>query len=364
MSKTQRSTGYRILHTVLCVIGILIIWFCFGNTAALRSYSTSSALTDALRSARLSDTDLPFTSKDLSEYIRHNYVSDQKVLPEDVAAAADGMGIPAFLADKLDAHFALLRGESNTPVQIETDEITGLLDQITDSLYDSCKLIIEDSDRQQIQAAVDTPLNLVNTLSDTFGSNQAGRALQRFGISIWSYVLEIILLVLLIWRLCVVRKDSGKEITGAFKTAGFTVLVPAALSLLFVLIGGIKTIFVRDEAVGMFGVTKVLRSPFWFISVTGVSFALFMIELCGFLRARKLYKESAPAKSVASKKADKTKDSGIVPVYKVPCVKCGKELDSGANFCKYCGASQADSQTPDTISEDTPEKTDVPDFGQ
>ncbi len=356
--KRPRSAGYRILHTVLCIIGILILWFCFGNTAALRSYSASSALTDAMRSARISDTDLPFTGKNLAEYIRSHYVSDENVLPEDIAEAADGMNIPTFLADKLDAHFALLRGESDTPVRIEADEITGLLDPITESLRESCKLVIEDSDRQQIQDAAEPVLGTLNAFSDAFGSNVAGRAVQRFCISIWNYIPIVVLLGLLIWRWCIIRKNSGKDIAGAFKGVGITIIIPAELSLLFVLIGGIKTLFVRDDVIGMFGVTKVLRSPFWFIAVTGVTFALFMIELGAFLRARKLYMESAAAKQAAAAKQRQANDTPVVPVYRVPCVKCGKELDSGAKFCQYCGAKQTVSETASDTAANAP--ADIP----
>ena len=340
--KRPRSGAYRFFHTLLCVIGILILWFCFCNTLALRSYSRSTALTDALRGARLSDADLPFTGKNLSEYILNSYVNDENVLPEDVAAAADGMGIPVFLADKLDAHFAMLRGETDTPVRIGTEEITGLLDQITESLHQSCKLIIEESDRQQLEAAAAPVLNTFNAVSDGLGSTKAGRACQRFGISIWAYVLELILLVLLIWRWCTVRRNSGKDIAGAFKGTGMTIMIPAAISLALVLIGGIKTFFVRDDVIGLGGVTKALRAPYWFITITGVSFAWFLIELAAFLRARKQYQESGAAQKKTEKpsKKQRTEDAALVPVYRVPCVKCGKELDSGSKFCKYCGAKQ------------------------
>lgn len=335
--KRPRSGGYRFIHTLLCVIGVLILFFCFSNTTALRSYSASKALTDALRSAKLSDADVPFTGKNVSDYIRSEYVADENVLPEDIAQAADGMGIPAFLAEKLDGHFAMLRGDSDTPVRIESAEITGLLDQITESLHESCKLVIEESDRQQIESVAEPVLKKVNALSDGFGSTKAGRAFQRFGVSVWAYVLEVVLLALLIWRWCVIRKNSGKDIAGAFKGTGITIMIPAALTLILVLIGGIHTLFIRDDVVGLYGVTKVLRAPYWFIAATGVSFALFMLELAAYMRAKKQYKELAPAEPA---KPAKMESAPVVPVYRTPCVSCGKELESGAKFCKYCGAKQ------------------------
>lgn len=355
--KRPRSGGYRFLHTLLCVIGVLILYFCFSNTTALRSYSASTALTDALRSAKLSDADVPFTGKNVSDYIRSEYVTDENVLPEDIAQAADGMGIPAFLAEKLDGHFAMLRGDSDTPVRIESDEITGLLDQITESLHESCKLVIEDSDRQQISSVAEPVLKKVNAVSDGFGSTKAGRAFQRFGVSIWAYVLEVVLLALLIWRWCVIRKNSGKDIAGAFKGTGITVMIPAALSLILVLIGGIHTLFIRDDVVGLYGVTKVLRGPYWFIAVTGVSFALFMLELAAYIRAKKQYQALAPAEPEKAAKPAKTESKPVVPVYLTKCVSCGRELESGAKFCKYCGAKQ---EQPQKAAEPAPAPASAP----
>lgn len=326
-----RSGGYHVLHSFLCVIGTLIVIFCMSNTAALRYYTASNALTDSLRAARLSDAAVPFTGKNLSEYIRANYVDDERVLTEDVAAAADGMGIPSFLADKLDQHFALLRGTSDTPMEISGDELTGQLDQIAESLHESAQLIIEDSDKQQIRDAVSPVLNKVNAVSTTLGGSRAGRAFQRFGISIWAYVLEVILLGLLAWRWCVIRKNSGKDAAGAFKRMGWTVMVPAAIGLLLAIIGAVGAFFAKDSVTGLNDVTKTLRTPYWYITITGVTFAVFMMELCAFIR----WRVTAPAKpKTENSKASVFKKSAAV------CVNCGKKLDSQSKFCKYCGAKQ------------------------
>lgn len=329
----ERSGGYRFLHSFLCLLGTLLVIFCISNTAALRYYTASNALTDNLRAARLSDAAVPFTGKNLSEYIREKYVADDRVLTEDVAAAADGMGIPSFLADKLDQHFALLRGSSDTPMEISGEELTAQLDQITESLHESAHLIIEDSDKQQILKAADPVLRKVNAVSTTLGSSRAGRAFQRFGISIWSYVLEAVLLVLLAWRWCVIRRNSGKDAAGAFKGMGLTVMIPSALGLLLVIIGAVGAFFAKDSVTGLFGVTKTLRTPYWYITITGVTFAVFMMELCAFIR----WRVTVPAKP----KTEKTeKKSAFGKKTAAVCVSCGKKLDANSKFCKYCGAKQ------------------------
>lgn len=348
MARQQpRSGGYRVLHTILCVLGALLLFFCMSNTIALRTLSRSSALPDQLRAGRLSDAGIPFTGKTVSEFIMKGYVTDDNILPEDIAAAADGMGIPAFLADKLDQHFALLRGDSDTPVRITPDEITGLLDQITESLHESCQLIIDDSDQEQLRNAVEPALGAVNGISDTFGSSKAGRAFQRFGVSIWALILEVVLIILLLWRWTVIRKNCDKDAAGAVKGMGLTLMIPAALSLLLVVIAAIAGFFRKDEVIGLYGAAKVLRTPYWFITVTGVSAAFFLLSLASYLRAKAQYQAAMPAK--APKKPAVMESAPAVPARKVTCVSCGKELDENSKFCKYCGAKQEEAPKPESV---------------
>ena len=339
MAKSMpRSAGYRILHTVLCVIGALLLLFCISNTIALRTLSSNTALTDQLRSARLSDAGIPFTGKTVSEYIMKNYVTDANILPEDISAAVDGMEIPPFLADKLEQHFALLRGDSDTPVRIAPEEISALLERITGSLRESCKLIIDETDQQLLREAVEPALNTVNSVSELFGSNAAGRAFQRFGVSVWAYVLEVILLILLIRRWAKIRTNSGKDTAGAFKGFGLTALIPCAFGLLLVIIGGVHTLFIKDGTVGLYGASKVVRSAYWYIQITGVTFALFLLSLARYLRTKAVYRAAHP-ENIAKKPAVMP-SAPAVPVRTVPCIKCGRETEAGSKFCKYCGAKQ------------------------
>lgn len=349
--KRPRSGGWRVLHTILCAFGALLLFFCMGNTHALRTYLASDALVTSLREARLSDAAVPFTGKNVTELIMEQYVTDSNVTAENVAAAADDMQIPAFLAGKLDGHFSLLRGTSDTPVTIGADEITAELDRISDSLAATGGIIVDDTDRAQINDALGGVLNKINGLSTAFGSNKAGRAVQRFGVSVWAYVLILILLGLLFVRWCGVRKNSGRDIAGAIKGLGLTVLIPSALGLIPVLAGGIRTWFIKDGTVGLNGVSKVLRSPYWFITITGVTFGIFLLELAALLRARAKYKTEQAGKPVEPVPLDPRpalpEDAFTMPAsaeeqsaLEKTCVSCGKTLDAKAKFCIYCGADQ------------------------
>lgn len=357
--KRPRSGGYCLLHTVLCAIGALILFFCMSNTHALRTYLSSDALTESLREARISDAAVPFTGKNVTELIMQNYVTDSNVTAENVAAAADNMQIPAFLAGKLEGHFALLRGTSDTPVTISADEITAELDRISDSLAETGGIIVDDTDRAMIDSTLGGVLGKLNGLSTAFGSNKAGRAVQRFSVSVWAYVPALILLGLLFVRWCGVRKNSGKDIAGAIKGFGLTALIPAALGLIPVLIGGIRTWFIKDGTIGLNGVSKVLRGPFWFITVTGVTFGIFLLELAALLRDRAAYKKKQdaeqaepvpldPRPALPAEAFDMPAAAEYQSVLNKTCVSCGKALDASAKFCIYCGTEQTASAAADT----------------
>lgn len=349
--KRPRSGGWRVLHTILCALGALILFFCLSNTHALRTYLASDALTDSLRDARISDASVPFTGKNVTELIMDGYVTDSNVTAENVAAAADNMQIPAFLAGKLNGHFSLLRGESDLPVTISADEITAELDRISDSLAETGGILVDDTDCAQINDALGGVLRKVNGLSTAFGSNQAGRAVQRFGVSVWAYALALILLGLLFVRWCVVRKNSGRDIAGAIKGLGLTALIPSALGLILVVTGGVRTWFIKDGIIGLNGVTKVLRAPYWFIMITGVTFGIFLLELAALLRARAKHKTEQAGKPVEPVPLDPRpalpEEAFSMPAsaeeqaaLEKACVSCGKMLDAKAKFCIYCGAEQ------------------------
>ena len=349
--KRPRSGGYCVLHTILCVIGTAILFFCMSNTHALRTYLSSDALVTSLREARLSDAAVPFTGKNVTELIMQNYVADSNVTAENVSAAVDGMSIPGFLADKLGGHFALLRGESDTPVTITTDEINAELDSISERLATSGGIIVDDSDRAMIDSTLGGVFGKINSLSTAFGSNKAGRALQRFGVSIWAYVTALVLLGLLFVRWCGIRKNSGRDIAGAVKGFGLTALIPSAAALIPVVIGGIRTWFVRDGMIGLNGVAKVLRGPYWFITVTGVTFGIFLLELAAYMRTRRQVRTEQAGKPVEPVPLD-PRPALPDEAFSMPasaeyqsaldktCSHCGKTLDAKAKFCIYCGKEQ------------------------
>ncbi|MCQ2416457.1 MAG: zinc ribbon domain-containing protein [Oscillospiraceae bacterium] len=341
-----RSSKYLALHQVLCVIGALLIFFCMSNTFALRHFTKYDSISESLKASRISDAAVPFTGKNVTDYIMSGYVADENVLREDIETSVDQMNLPDFLADKLAQQSALLRGESNDPVQVTPDEISDELERISAQLHESCQLIITEEDMTEIHNALDTPLSVVNSISSIFGNSQAGRAFQRFGISFGAYILESILLLLLMVRWGRIRKNAGKDSCGCFKGIGITLLIPAAICFAIVLCGGVSTWFRNDSIIGLYPFTKAFRMPYWWISITGLSFSFFMIELTNYLR---MLAQSKPAEIQEKKPSPIMPSAPTLPTRAADgkyCIYCGKSIANEAKFCIYCGKSQTSQPAP------------------
>ena len=141
--KRPRSAGYRIFHGVLCILAALLLLFCINCTAFVRHQLKYRRLTKALRNeVRLSDASAPFGSETVADYIRREYVSDEAVTADDVAAAVDGMKLPAFAADKLEAYADMLRGKTDKVVKVQPDEVIAQLESSEKDLYSKNLLII------------------------------------------------------------------------------------------------------------------------------------------------------------------------------------------------------------------------------
>ena len=357
-----RSAGYRIFHSILCVLGTLLLLLCLSGTAAMRYYINHDTLVNAVRDAKLSDTKIPFTGKTVAEYIKQDYVQDDQVLQLDVAYAVDEMGIPAFLAQKLDGWFAMLRGDSETVMTVQPDEIIDLLDNSRATLYDKCLLVIEDSDLEQVRSETESTLTTINGAALAMYGSKAGRLFARFRVSVWRMVLDAVLLVLLLLRWREIMKNSGEQPGKALRIMGWTAAVPCGIAVIGLLIGGVGSLFVRDNVVGIYGVTKALRTPHWAIAILGTAIGAFLIFLGRYMiyRANRP-KEAAleqrltppaeiptrparPAASPAEQPAVRRTAAAAAPESanepKRYCIHCGKELVKSARFCIYCGTNQ------------------------
>ena len=344
--KRPRSAGYRIWHSFWCVIAVLILLACISITCAVRSHLRSGKLTAGLRESRLSDASLPFTDTPAA-YIRREFVNDELVLESDVAEAVDALELPAFLAGKLSDYGRLLRGDSDTVVTVETDEITALLDSKRAALYQQCMLVIEDADLQQLHDSLDGPLSALSSTVRTVYGSKAGRFFARLRLSGYRILLDLILAALVLWRWMRVRANSGCDRSGALRGMGRTVLIPSAVTLVLVLISAVRGFFVRDGIVGMYAFTKALRGPYWLISVCGIACGIGMMLLGKYLAVRAARPKAEPLPDIPAAPVSRSLDSAVQSTEPeadaasaVPCISCGKPLRSGAKFCIYCGTGQ------------------------
>ena len=341
-----RSAGYRRLHGFLCVIAALILLCCINTTFCMRRYIQTNQPAAAMSTSQLSDTKIPFTGKTVAALIKADYVTDEKVTGEDVSAAVDEMGIPSFIAEKLDRYGSLLRGDTDEVVSITADEIVGLLEDSEDALYDKCLLVIEDSDKEELRTSAEKPLSTFNKIMSAVYGSKFGRGLARFRMSRWHYVLDVVLLILLLLRWMNIHEVSGSKKTNALRGMGKTLLIPMAITLILLAVFGIASLFVKDGIVGMYAFTKALRAPMWILCIFEIALGCFLISLAGYQEARAEYKETAASLPVRNRTGRAKMDTVNVPHSPAParstlekrfCIYCGREIAKDAGFCSYCG---------------------------
>ncbi len=354
----SRSAGYRILHGTLCCIAALFLLLCMTTTAFVRHQLRYKRLTNALRSEiKLSDVNIPGEGKNVAEYIRTEYVNDDAVLTEDCAEAVDCMEIPGFVADKLGIWGDLLRGDSDTVMQVSADEVIGLLESHEAQLYRSCMLVIDDSDKVELRQNLEGPLASLNKTFQSLYGSPALRALARFRVSGWRYVLDVILLALLLWRWAVVRRNSGKDAASALSAMGKTILIPSTVTFVLCAVFGIGAMFAKDGVVGLLPVWKAIRMPYWLSAMLGISAGCVLLIIYQLLLQRSL----RPARQRPVKATPSRGGSAAASAAEKHCIYCGKRIPAEAEFCIYCGkrltpaAPEAAAAVPDVPAETVPE---------
>lgn len=364
--KRPRGAGYRVFHGILCVIAALILLLCMTTTAFVRWQLKNSSMTKALREeTKLSEATAPFGSKTLAQRIHEDNVTDEAVTESDVAEAIDCMELPDFVADKLTVWGDMLRGTSDTVMQISADEVIALLEEHEGQIYRACMLVIDASDKQELRSELEGPLNALNKSFTTVYGSPALRALAKFRVSIWHYVLDAVLLVLLLWRWASVQKKGGRRALSAFRKMGVTAMVPSVIALLCCAVFGIAALFAKDGVVGVNPLLKAARAPYWFTSMLGIAGGALLIIIdnvgqqiefkIAAKKEAKAAEQSRPQpvmESVAAVSADPT-PAPVAPITPAApaapaapasekfCVHCGKAIPAKAGFCIHCGKSQA-----------------------
>ena len=420
--KRPRSGGYRVFHGILIAIAALILLGCLSSTLCIRHYILYHNISGGLQNSRLSDFTVPFNDgKTVTELIRQEYVSDDRVLPEDIAGAIDEIDVTGYLAEKADEMGKMLRGETDTYPTFSSDEIIRLLEKSESDLYSKCMLIIEDQDKADIKAALDGPLDGINSAMDVLYGSKAGRFLARFRVSVWRAVLDLVLLGLLLWRWIKVRRNAGRSGCGAVRGLGWVFFVPSVLILIGCIVTALMMAFKSDSVVSLYTLVKGIRTPHWLLAPLTAAFGIFLMTLATFIQRKAAVKrekleaaaemqrieaaenskreaaerraasfrestaapaQAAPVQTVPAQTAPApvtgtaaaqpavTTRTTAAPVQAAPtkiCIACGKEIPERASFCIHCGTNQKPAQPAavrdaeiNDILDETPASVPVP----
>lgn len=369
MASKNRSGAYCAWHSFWCVIATLILIGCIAFNLAVRSYIKSDRLATAVGDLTISTVTVD--DKTVAEHIREEFVSDDAVKVTDIETAINGMGIEAFAEKKLSAMGKLLRGESDDVVHITVDEIIALLEKSEYDLYNDCLLVIEDSDKQELRNELDGPLGVFNKVMTVMFGSPAMRMVSRYCVSTACLIVNIVLLILVLWRWIVVRKNADKTGSGACKGMGLTILIPSALTFVATAVYVISGLFTPDGAQTLHVIGNVIVNPYWGISVLGiVSGVLLMLAAAAMRRiaANQRDKTLANTTAVAPVKMEAVEniakpDPFTAPLPEsaapaappaaatTPCIACARALAEGSRFCIYCGAPQTPPAPPAAADE-------------
>ena len=366
-----RSTGYRILHTVLCILGTLLLLTVTARTLMMHDFLKDNTVRDGMRQSRISDTQIPFYGT-VKKAI-YSGTNDPNIHEEDIAEAIDAIGIPQILAGKIEQHFAMLRGDSKQPMKIAADEIIKPLEENRESLHQKCHLIIEDSDLNRIRDAFGKDGELeANFFGLPIYGNALGRGIGRFFVSIPGFLFELVLGGLLLWRWMKIKQNCGKDKLTALRAMGLTILIPMAFCLFCLTVLAISNLFVKGEYTGLKPLLKAVRPVVWVNTAMLFSAGLLMIAAGRYLRIRNEKKALAGAAPAAAPKkaempavslpapaasaapapaaartaapvqpaAQPKSDSAKPADNKDICIACGKPLSGKKKFCIYCGTNQ------------------------
>ena len=375
----EHGTGYRVFHSILIVLGVLLVLLCFALTFFVRHQLKYRSITNALNNkVKLSDANVPGEGKTVAAYIRAQYVKDDLVKDEDVAEAVDCMELPAFVGGKVAALGDLLRGTSDKLPAITEQEVVDLLEEHEHDLYRKCMLVIEVGDKQSILSELESPLGTINSGFDTAYGSAAMRALARFRVSIWMVLIELALLGLLLWRWTSVYRNSGKRKRLACKAMGRTLMIAGGIVFAVCAVTGIMNAFTKDGVVGLTPLWKAIREPFWISSMLTISAGAILIIIAQIMDIRDLKKLTAPQTAQSFVASERAAAPVIAPARAQSsgskfCIYCGKSIAANATFCSYCGKKL--NGDPEPVQEvpapavpetpavpDVPEQPDVPEI--
>lgn len=353
--KKTHGAGYRVFHTILCVIVAIYLLFGITVSTAARHWLKTDKLENAIAAADIGNYKIPFTGKTVAEKIRAEYITDEEILTEDVASAINSIGVTNYAAEKIGLYFDMLRGDTDKIVQISPKEIPPMLENNRVQVRKTSDMIIEDSDMEQLESELKDPFDTVNKVLDTCYGSPALRFCARFRVSIWRTIIDLVLLALLLWRWTSVCAKSGKSRSRGVKGMGITMIVVSVLPFVVCMISLVAGLFAKDGAQANAELMKQIRAPFTICTLSALAAGIILILL-----SKAPAKLAARPKKVRPERAEKPLDrTAEMPAVRLPepvpapvptpapatenfCIRCGKSIKEGAKFCIYCGAPQND----------------------
>ena len=315
--KKRRSKGYVVGHSFLLVLATLILVNHLIACATARVLLNKDVIHKALENVKFSTVDVMHDEEKmtLAEYIRREYVTDPAVTTGDVEAVLNQMNLEALAMRKLDNYQNYYRGTEDTLETITPQEIVDILDKNQAMIQEKLQIEITQADKDTLVAEMQDSCTAYNEGVVRYYNTGIGRFWNRLQLNLWFMLGELVLLVVILVRWCVLFCSGRGRAAHGIRAFAITLLVPSGIYTLGGVGGYVAAKYLFQELPVLADITSGASAPLLMFGGIGVLAAVFMLNACSEA-ARQARTGSAAAQGAAractacGRAGDSFRDSG------------------------------------------------------
>ena len=321
--KKPRYKGSVVGHSVLLVLAALILVNHLIICATARVMLNQDVLHRALDGFRFSTMQVMQDHEQitLAEYIRREYVTDPQVTTGDVEAVLNQMDLESLTIRKLDNYQNYFRGTEDNLETITPQEIVEILDQNESIIREKLQIEITQGDKDLLVAEMREPCDDYNQGVVHYYNTAFGRFWNRLQLNLWFMLGELVLLVLILIRWCVLFSSGRGKAAHGIRAFGITVLVASGIYLIAGTGGFFSAKYALRELPVLAHITSGVSSPLMIFGGIGVLSSVFLLILASMILS--ITRKPSPEPEILSEISDAVPDSAEVPVQEPIAVAAG-----------------------------------------
>ena len=283
--KKRRSKGYVVGHSFLLVLATLILVNHLIACATARVLLNKDVIHKALENVKFSTVDVMHDEEKmtLAEYIRREYVTDPAVTTGDVEAVLNQMNLEALAMRKLDNYQNYYRGTEDTLETITPQEIVDILDKNQAMIQEKLQIEITQADKDTLVAEMQDSCTAYNEGVVRYYNTGIGRFWNRLQLNLWFMLGELVLLVVILVRWCVLFCSGRGRAAHGIRAFAITLLVPSGIYTLGGVGGYVAAKYLFQELPVLADITSGASAPLLMFGGIGVLASVFMLILASMI---------------------------------------------------------------------------------